>query len=121
MWKRIFRRFIAAAFLVFLLAEWGSHSVAFAHAYEGEGDAVYSEESGHEDPCKTLIRCSDGPSENRPVPLIGHDLSQHNALFDHHYKTRRRGGTYKDPRIIRSKISGLSRTLNPPFHPPELS
>ena len=54
------RRIFAVAFLFFLLAEWGSHGLAFAHSDSGEGRSAHSREDGHDDPCKTMIRCSDG-------------------------------------------------------------
>lgn len=119
-WGISFRRFFAAAFLIVLLAEWGSHSVAFTHSYSGELHAVQCEEGAHEDLCKTLIRCSDGPRQEQPVPASGHDLSQSNPLLDY-FAHARPFVIHKDPRIPRSRIRGLSRPVDPHFHPPELS
>ncbi len=113
------RRYLAAAFLIFLLAEWGSHSLAFAHSDKGEGHVVHAEQGQHEDLCKTLIRCSEGLREQLP-PTAGHYTAQSNPFLDH-FANDRRGVSYKDPRIPRSNVSGISRALSPPFHPPEVS
>jgi len=113
------RRILAAAFLIFLLAEWGSHSLAFAHSDKGESHAVHAEEGHHEDLCKTLIQCSDGLREQLP-PTGGHYTAQSNPFLDH-FVNNRRVVSYKDPRIPRSVVSYISRAINPPFHPPELS
>ena len=111
------RRFIAAAFLLFLLVEWGSHGLAFSHAASDEGAAIESTESGHEDPCKTLVRCPDGKQQDQPGPR--YDSSQHNlflaGLFEARFVT---GLTTPDP-IDRSRIGRIYRSPSPPFHPPE--
>ena len=111
------------AFLVLLFVEWGSHSLAFSHAYSSDGQAqavVGYDERGHEDPCKTMVHGSDGTRQERPVPNAGHDITQSDPFFGLSAESRN-GDQQKDPRIYRSSVSALSRTVSPPFHPPELS
>ncbi|MGH9946737.1 MAG: hypothetical protein ACRD6X_06035 [Pyrinomonadaceae bacterium] len=115
------RRVFALAFLFFLLAEWGSHGVIFAHASSSEGQAFSAKETGHEDPCKTLIQCTDGKRQNQQVPNLGHDASQHNAFFDRLSNLMLRKSLYKEPQLTRERVSGLFRPVSPPFHPPEIS
>jgi hypothetical protein len=120
-WNRNFRRFIAAAFLLFLLAEWGGHSAAFAHSYAGKGQSVSSDSGKDDDLCKTLVRCNDGPRREVPAPSFGHQLSQHNALFDHLSDSNLWGTAIEDPIPRHQKIAGVTRPPDPLFHPPELS
>lgn len=115
-----FRRFIAAAFLIFLLAEWGSHSVAFAHSISGEGHSIQCEENGHDDLCETLIRCGDGPRQEQMVPNPGHDVTQRNPFFDL-FDPDLLFAIHKDPRIPRTRVGELSRPVSPPFQPPQNS
>lgn len=112
-------RVFAAAFVFFLLVEWGSHSLAFAHS-QSEGMVAVSADGEHEDPCKTLVRCTDGRRQDQKVPNLGHDLSQHNAFLDRLSNSNRLDGIIADPRISRANVHELFRPVSPPFHPPEL-
>jgi hypothetical protein len=105
--------------MILLLAEWGSHGIIYANATSSEGQAISASEDEHEDPCKTLVRCSDGRRQDQ-VPNFAHDGSQHNAIFNGLSSSGRRNGVNDDPRCTRD-ITGLSRPISPPFHPPELS
>ena len=115
-------RIIAVAFLVLLFVEWGSHSLAFSHAYspDGQAQAVGSEERGHEDPCKTMAQGTDGTRQEKPVPNMGHDTTLANTFFGASAIAKDLF-PQKDPRLSQSKVNSLSRTVSPPFHPPELS
>jgi hypothetical protein len=110
------------AFLILLFVEWGSHSLAFSHAYspDGQAHAVGSDESGHEDPCKTMVHGTDGTRQEKPVPNMGHDITLANTFFGAS-GIERDLFLQKDPRLSRSKVHTLSRAVSPPFHPPELS
>ena len=110
------------AFLVLLFVEWGSHSLAFSHSFapDGQAQAVTSDERGHEDLCKTMVHGSEGTRQDKPVPNVGHDITQANTFFGLS-GIEPSFGLRIDPRLSRSKVSGLSRPLSPPFHPPELS
>jgi len=119
--RKNLRCVFAALFVVVLLGEWGSHSVTYANSASADGQAVSANEGGHEDPCKTLVRCTDGRRQNHEVPTPGHDLSQHNAFLDQFGNSRRMDSVYQDPRIARAKINELFRPVSPPFHPPEIS
>ena len=109
----------AAAFLFIVLAEWGSHAVICSDESHGGTLSMSAAESGHEDPCQTLVLCSDNRQKDQQTLKLGHDASQHNALFD------------LLPRLG-SQVEYLSKTLipfetgeavfrppQPPFHPPK--
>jgi hypothetical protein len=119
--RRNFRRIIAVAFLVFLLAEWGSHSLTFSHSSSNESSAVHAQHGPHEDLCKTLIRCPDGPRQELPPPNAGHVIAQQRSPFAGSYDTDRERRAKEYVRSHRAKINALFRTAPPPFHPPELS
>lgn len=118
--KNNLRRIIAVSFLVFLLAEWGSHGVIYANSTSVDEQAVSADEGGHQDPCATLI-CSDGQRRNRQTPSLGHDATQHNAFFDQLSDLPRLIRPQKDPGLPSRAVNRLFRPIIPPFHPPELS
>ncbi len=119
--RKNIRCIFAVAFVIFLLVEWGSHSLAFAHASPPDGMAAVFTGGEHEDPCKTLIRCSDGRRQDQQLPNFSHDRSQQNAFF----------GRFSDlGQVIRPETESeipfatshrIFRPIDPPFHPPELS
>ena len=115
------RRLMAVAFLAFLLVEWGSHNLAFAHSSTDDGRVASSHESTHEDLCKTLIRCSDGTRQEQRAPNFGHELLRYGSFLDNLQTLQRSPAPQKDPRLRRPSIRGLSRPEDPPFHPPKLS
>jgi hypothetical protein len=118
----VFRRILAAAFLLLLVVEFGSHGVIFAHSGSSKnGDAVQSSERGHEDPCGTLIMCSDSRKRDQQVPGVSHDASQHNALFDRLSGMRNLSGIERDQPITFEDANALFRPPLPPFHPPKAS
>ena len=116
--KNALSRILALGFLVLLLAEWGSHAAIYANASSPEGTAAYSNENGHEDPCKTLVRCSDG--QRQQVLKLSHDVTQHNGFVPRLSDIRQAAVLYVNPLFPRSNLVGLFRPPDPPFHPPEL-
>jgi hypothetical protein len=114
------RFLFAGVFVLVLLAEWGSHGVIFSQRDQGGETAMSTSERGHEDPCGTMILCSDG-RRNDQVPSISHDASQHNAYFDNRSNTGRNFVIVADPLRHSSFVFGLSRPPDPAFHPPEIS
>jgi hypothetical protein len=119
--RKNLRRIIAVGFLVFLLAEWGSHGLAFAHSASSETEAVHAQHGAHEDLCKTIIRCPEGSRQELPPPSAGHDVVQQNLFPGRFERSSKQIGLSKDPRHHRSRLSPLYRAVSPPFHPPELS
>lgn len=109
-------------FLVLLFVEWGSHSLAFSHAYtpDGQAQAVGSDEREHEDPCKTMVHGTDGTRQEKPVPNMGHDITVASTFFSPSAIARDLF-LENDPQLSRSQVGTLSRTVSPPFHPPELT
>ena len=121
--KENFRRILAVAFLAFLLAEWGGHGLAFAHSGSVEGDGTFSQarETGHEDPCKTLIHCPDGGTQDQRVPGVSHDRSQQSIFFSYLPAALEFDELLVDSRPPWDKIKRRFLPLSPPFHPPEIS
>jgi hypothetical protein len=112
---------LAAFFLIVFLAEVGSHAVICSNHSSGDGQAISSHESGHEDPCNSLILCSDSNRKDQQMPNLGHDATQHNALFDRQRGLFAQTIVQKDPRIPFTTEHCIFRPKSPPFHPPELS
>lgn len=115
------RRLLAALFMFVFLAEAGSHAAICAdHSSSGER-SVSASENGSEDPCKTLILCSDGKQKDQQLPKLRHDSSQHNALFDPNRGIGTQAGTQKEPKIPFGTAHCLFRPKSPPFQPPKTS
>lgn len=115
------RRLFAAAFLIFLLGEWGSHGIIYANSNSTEGQAFSSSEREHEDPCKTLIQCSDGRRQDQQIPSFTHDANQHNGFVPRLSDLGKAGMFYGDKLFSPSNLIGLFRPPDPLFHPPELN
>jgi len=114
------RRLFAAGFLVFLLAEWGSHGIIYANSNSTEGQTISSSEREHEDPCKTLIQCSDGRRQDQ-VPSFTHDANRHNGFVPRLSDLTRTELFYANAAFSPSNLIGLFRPPDPLFHPPELN
>lgn len=115
------RRLLAALFLVFFLAEMGSHVVICANHPSLDEQSISSYEGNHDDPCKTLVLCGDSGRRDKQVPKMAHDASQHNALFDASSRLLPELDIHRDPRIPFSTGLGVSRPPDPLFHPPQTS
>ncbi len=105
-------------FLIFLLVEWGSHSLAFSHSSFDGGAAIHSSDTDHDDPCKTLIRCTDG--KQLDPPNLRYD-NQHNTFLDGLSELRFVSRVLKPLLVKRERVTSLFRPISPPFHPPEFS
>lgn len=115
------RRLLAAVFLVFLLAEWGSHGVICSGSSSTDEQSLSASQDGDEDPCQTLVLCSDGKNKDQQTTNLGHDASQHNGLFDHLSDIRPLNGSSLDPQLPFAAAYRIFRPPSPPFHPPELA
>lgn len=114
------RVLFAAVFLVFLLAEWGSHGIICSAVSDSDARSVSATEYDHEDPCQTLLVCSDGKRKDHQQKL-GHDALQHYALLDGLSKfdlPNIANGEQKLDFVASVRIYGHSK---PPFHPPKNS
>jgi hypothetical protein len=115
------RRLLAGLFVLFLLAEFGSHGVAFASHSEADGRSVSETERGHEDPCATLIVCSNSQQRDQQRQKSV-DTWQHNGLIDQFAGLRRHVvSSLSHSGINFEPAAGLFQPPNPPFHPPKLS
>ncbi len=83
--------------------------------------SISSYEGDHDDLCKSLVLCSDSGRRDKQVPKLGHDASQHNALFDASSGLLPQIDIHKDPRIPFSNGFGVARPPDPHFHPPQTS
>jgi len=115
-------RILAGFFLVFLLAEWGSHGIICSDIEHGiETASVSAADADHEDPCSTMIMCSDGKQRDRQSQTLGHDASQHNALYDRFASLNITVGIVAEPRLPFGTAEARFRPPDPPFHPPKFS
>lgn len=115
------RRLLAAFFLLFFVGELGSHMVFCINHMSADDLSVFSHDDSHDDPCKTLAVCSDGTRKDQQAPNLAHDITFHNALFDHLSSLIPQTGVPKDAAIPFTTGHSLFRPPSPPFHPPELS
>jgi hypothetical protein len=112
------RRLLAAVFVLFFLAEFGSHAVICSGEHSGGGPAISSADRGHEDPCTTLIQCG-YDQNNRQAPKLGHDAAQHNALFDRLFELSAANLLLQERPIATHQGVPLFCPKDPPFHPPK--
>lgn len=111
---------LAVAFLSVMLVEWGSHSLAFAHAAPPAGSTAFSAvEVEHDDPCRTVV-CCESRKNDQTVPNIAHDISPNSLLGlpDGQLRFRR---AVREPVIPRKNAHGILRPINPLLDPPEFS
>ena len=121
--KKHKRAFLAAAFLLVLLSEWGSHSmICSGQTFVGEDErSISAAGHGHEDPCRSLVLCSDNKQRDRQAPKLGHDATQHNGLIDVLASLRPNVAVAGDVPIPLGSGDALFRPPKPPFHPPKQS
>ena len=119
--KENWRRVLAALFLIFLLAEWGSHSVIEANPLPADAPAISAHEVPHGDPCDTLILCGDSGRNDQQRSNLGREVTQHSAPLDLLSDLCHRIRVRDESRFEYSTAYGLYRNISPPFHPPELS
>lgn len=114
------RRFVAAGFLVFLLAEFGSHAMIHAYPHSIDERSMSATERGHDDLCRTLILCSDSRRRDQQMPNLSQDLT-HTALLDLISDLCPQISVSLSPPIPIGTGEAIFRPISPPFHPPELS
>jgi len=117
--KRSVRAFLAAAFLFVLLAEWGSHAVICSDEFQGDGQSMSARESDHEDPCQTLVLCSDNRQKDQQTPSFSHDASQHNGLVDIFAALQPKLTQLRERRIAFATAERIFQPPEPPFNPPK--
>lgn len=109
-------------FLVVMLVEWGSHSLAFAHSGSSRGMiAINAPEPEHDDPCRTLTTCCERSNNGGTVVSPAHHLPTYNSYVELNEPV---------PALTRALIFSLParedaqrifRPKDPLLHPPELS
>ena len=114
-------RLISAFFLVVLLAEFASHGTICAVVDHDEPPAISASDRNGEDPCRTLVLCSNTREKERQTASFAHDKVPHNGLF----------GSYQLPLAKASQTGstvflfpGASARFRPPdllFRPPKLT
>ncbi len=120
--KENWRRLFAVAFLLFLLVEFGSHTML--HAFSPlvlNHTSISANEGCNEDPCQTLILCSESRHERQELPNVGHQTAQQNALLDLFSPIPSANDLRKEPRIPFGNGEAIFRPISPPFSPPKLS
>lgn len=112
------RRLLSALFVIVFIAEFGSHAVICASHTDGDARSFSSSDGGHEDPCQTLVLCS-SHRKGQKLPTLGHDASQHNALFDPIRNLEPLIDSLTDANLSRTNAHCLFRPPSPPFQPPK--
>lgn len=118
---RKFSRILAAAFLALLVFEFASHGVICSNQHHSEQVAAYATDYSHDDPCQTLVMCSQSRQRDQQQPRYGHETVQHNGLssvfeLDQDLFDRRSDLTH-----LRSSVGEIFRPPDPPFQPPKRS
>lgn len=110
---------LAVAFLFVMLVEWGSHSLAFAHAESASGlVAVAGVDVEHDDPCRTII-CCEGRKHEQTTPNSSHDISPYTPIVERDDERLRLDRKLSVPPLLRDGAHGIFRPKNPLLHPPE--
>lgn len=112
-------RTLAAVFLALMVFEFASHGMICVNRYHSEEPAVVATDYGHDDPCQTLVMCSQSRQRDQQQPRFGHETVQHNGLvglFDINTPLF-------DPCSSRASLHSSTREIfrppDPPFQPPE--
>jgi len=74
-------RLLAGFFLFILLAEFASHGAICAVVYHHSEAEMTASGHDSEDPCQTLILCSNTREKDRQAASFAHDKVQHNGLI----------------------------------------
>lgn len=114
------RRIVAAAFVLFLLAEWGSHLAFHIYDRTPAAVAVSAAEEHRDDPCRSLVLCRDGRRDQK-VANVGHDIIPQTALFERFSDVEATLASREGKRIPFGDADIILRPPEPPFHPPELT
>ena len=87
---------------------------------EGDEDArsVAASDNGHEDPCQTMVLCSEGQRKDQQTKTA-HDVGQHNGLLDTLAMASPAVTFHTEPPIEFGKAERLFRPPSPPFTPPK--
>lgn len=106
-------RLISGLFLVILLAEFASHGAICAVIDHDEPPSMTASNRNSEDPCQTVVLCSNTREKERQTASFAHDKVPHNGLF----------ASYQLPKATTSQ-AGSSAFLFPDassrFRPPDL-
>ncbi|KXJ98626.1 MAG: hypothetical protein UZ17_ACD001002696 [Acidobacteria bacterium OLB17] len=114
-------RLISGLFFVVLVAEFASHGAICAVVVHHTADEMTASQHDSEDPCQTLVLCSNNREKERQTASFAHDKVQHNGLI---------GGFLlpSDADLGRAAASfayadskPLFRPPDPQFRPPKLS
>jgi hypothetical protein len=117
--QKISRRVVAAAFLVFMLAEWGSHVMVHINS-SGSGAVVATSGSHRDDPCDTHIQC-DSRRHDRQLPGISHDLMPIVSLSDAFAYVMPLLGADEARPLPDYMAAASIRPPDPHFRPPEFA
>ena len=118
--KAKFIKILAGFFLLLLMFEFVSHGAICRAGYHHSTDAsVTAKDSGHEDPCATMILCSDSKRQDDLSPVRGHDAGSHNALFAQLFTKTVEAPVIKQGVKPLYDAQDLFRPPDPLFHPPE--
>lgn len=113
---------IAVLFLVVMLVEWGSHSLAFAHSGWPTGlVAITNPEPHHDDPCRTLTDCCQSRKQGGTVLSPTHHLPSFSSFSELIRFVPAHSSEFLTPTEFTTDVRRIFRPKDPLLHPPELS
>jgi len=117
-----YKRQILAGFFIFVfIAEIGSHVAICSDHSPVDETSVTMTEGEHDDPCKTLVTCSDSNRNDHQTQNLRHDASQHNALYDRGLDFLAAIEINNGEEIPPLTGHAIFRPPSPPFQPPQIS
>lgn len=113
---------VAVAFLFVMLVEWGSHSLAFAHAAPTTGMVAVasSSEDEHDDPCRTIV-CCEGKRNDQKAPNFSHDLFPYGSATERANAADTFDHLREVSPLSHNAVDRIFRPKDPLLHPPEFS
>ena len=112
---------MAVAFLCVMLVEWGSHSLAFAHAAPVAGMvSILDVEVEHDDPCRTVV-CCESRRNDQKAPNLSHDLFPYSSVIERADDDLRDEWLREEQSLSREAADRIFRPKDPLLHPPEFS
>lgn len=111
---------MAAAFLLFLLAEWGSHTAVHINNSTVNSAAVSAAEEPRDDPCRSVVVCGDSRGRDQRMANVAHDLMPPVTLAGVFVEVALLSATDRQA-LPYHTADGLTRPPDPHFRPPQLA
>lgn len=120
MTRQNIRRIFAAAFLLFFLAEWGTHALMHTGQPKDGETVVSTRGDSHGHPGHSIFLCNDSRRSDQQIPGFSHDITP-NAMLDLLSDLNPRIDVESHSPLPFLDARALLRPTCPPLPPPELS